>query len=154
SSVEKKQKICFVPAYTGPNEWGKYPEQKSQPVHLEANKRYYIEALHKEGGGGDNISAGWQLPDGKQELPIPGARLAPPQGLPPKAAPLDSLEGVSLPPVVWNGWLLHLDPSKHRIWAARLDNGDVAPAIDLSGVCEPKLFDEITGWGVFGDTLY
>jgi tetratricopeptide (TPR) repeat protein len=153
-TVESKQKICGVPAYTAPNEWAKYPEQKSQPIHLEAGKRYYIEALHKEGGGGDHISAGWTLPDGKQELPIPGNRLAPPTGAPPVEVPLDSLQGISLQPVVWNGWLLHLDPSRHRIWAARMDTGDVAPPIDLSGVCEPKLFDEVTGWGVFGDTLY
>ncbi len=150
----KKVKICGVNACTGPNEWGKFPEQKSQPVQLEAGKRYYIEALHKEGGGGDNLSAGWQLPDGKQELPIPGSRLAPPIGAAPKEARPESLEGVSLPPIVWNGWLLHLEPTKHRVWAARLDNGDVAAPIDLGGVCEAKLFDEITGWGVFGDTLY
>ena len=149
-----KQKICGVNSCTGPNEWGKFPEQKSQPVTLEAGKRYYIEALHKEAGGGDHVSAGWQLPDGKQELPIPGNRLAPAAGPAPKEVHPESLEGVSLAPIAWNGWLLHLDPSKHRIWASRLDSGDVAPPIDLSGVCEAKLFDEITGWGIFGDTLY
>jgi hypothetical protein len=46
---------------------------------LEAGKRYAIEALHKEGGGNDNLAVGWQLPDGTQERPIPGNRLAPPE---------------------------------------------------------------------------
>jgi hypothetical protein len=36
------------------------PEQKSNPVALEAGKRYYIEGLMKEGGGGDNIAVAWQ----------------------------------------------------------------------------------------------
>ncbi|MEY2789237.1 MAG: hypothetical protein RLZZ34_2380, partial [Verrucomicrobiota bacterium] len=31
----------------------------SLPVQLTANKRYYIEAIVKEGGGGDALSVGW-----------------------------------------------------------------------------------------------
>ena len=31
----------------------------SLPVTLTANRRYYIEAIMKEGGGGDNLSVGW-----------------------------------------------------------------------------------------------
>ncbi len=74
---EKKQKIATVPDYTAPHEWGKNPAQKSAPIALVAGRRYYVEALHKEGVGGDNVSAGWQLPDGKMERPIPGNRLSP-----------------------------------------------------------------------------
>src|SRR2546430_9124784 len=43
---------------------------------LEAGKRYYIEALHKQGEGPGHVSVGWQMPDGKQERPIPGMRLS------------------------------------------------------------------------------
>ena len=32
----------------------------------------------KEGGGGDHVAVGWQLPNGTQERPIPGNRLMPP----------------------------------------------------------------------------
>ena len=44
---------------------------------LKAGRRYYVEALHKEGGGGDHVSVKWQLPNGQQEAPIPGNRLSP-----------------------------------------------------------------------------
>jgi hypothetical protein len=44
---------------------------------LQAGQRYYIEALMKEGGGGDNVAVGWQLPGGTRERPIPASRLQP-----------------------------------------------------------------------------
>jgi hypothetical protein len=36
--------------------------QKSAPIKLEANKKYYIVALGKEGGGGDSTAVAWQGP--------------------------------------------------------------------------------------------
>lgn len=72
-----KKRIAVSPSWTNPREWGKFPEQQSQPILLQAGSRYYIEALHKEGGGGDHVSVGWQLPNGTQERPIPGNRLSP-----------------------------------------------------------------------------
>src|SRR5262249_5551475 len=45
-----------------------------------AGKRYYIEAIHAEGGGGDNIAVTWVLPGGSDPAdgasPIPGAYLS------------------------------------------------------------------------------
>jgi hypothetical protein len=59
-------------------QWTKYASQKSVAIRLEAGKKYYVEALHKEGtGGGDGVSVGWQLPGGALERPIPGNRLSP-----------------------------------------------------------------------------
>ena len=72
-----KSKIAFVPAYTDVREWNKYPSQKSVDVHLDAGYKYYIEALQKEGEGGDNLAVAWQLPNGSLEAPIPGTRLLP-----------------------------------------------------------------------------
>lgn len=69
--------IASVPTWTASREWDKFTEQQSVTIELEAGKAYYIEALHKEGSGGDNLAAGWQLPDGTMERPIPGARLSP-----------------------------------------------------------------------------
>ncbi|GAA4432513.1 hypothetical protein GCM10023188_21100 [Pontibacter saemangeumensis] len=76
SAADKKQ-IAHVDGYTSPREWGKYASQQSVKVTLEAGKRYYIEALHLEMGGGDNLAVGWQLPNGTKEMPIAGGRLSP-----------------------------------------------------------------------------
>ena len=91
-----KQKIASVPEFTGSREWEKFPSQKSKPVHMEKGKKYYIEALQKEGGGGDNLAVGWQLPNGTKEMPIPGNRL---ESLPaPKTLPMTVSIKVATPP--------------------------------------------------------
>ncbi len=72
-----KQIVAFVNSYTSSRAWTTYPEQKSAMINLVAGKRYYIEALHKEASGGDNLAVGWQLPDGSYERPIPAIRLSP-----------------------------------------------------------------------------
>ncbi|MEX2215653.1 MAG: PA14 domain-containing protein, partial [Phycisphaeraceae bacterium] len=56
-------------------------ESQSAPIELVGGKRYYIEALHKEGIGEDHLAVGWQLPIGSQERPIPGKRLIPYAGI-------------------------------------------------------------------------
>lgn len=47
-------------------------------ISLQAGEAYYIEALFKEGGGGDNLSVAVQDPDGEIDLtlPIPGEYLS------------------------------------------------------------------------------
>ncbi|RMF22587.1 MAG: hypothetical protein D6765_14145, partial [Bacteroidetes bacterium] len=72
-----KTLIASVPTWTSSRQWNKFPEQQSAPVFLVAGQPYYIEALQKEGSGGDNLAVGWQLPDGTLERPIPGNRLSP-----------------------------------------------------------------------------
>jgi glucose/arabinose dehydrogenase len=72
-----KIKISSVTSWTSPREWTKSPSQQSSLINLIAGKKYYIEALHKEGLQGDNLAVGWQLPDGSLERPIPGIRLSP-----------------------------------------------------------------------------
>lgn len=76
-SIEHKTKIAFVPTSSFFQEWSKFSEQKSEGIYLEAGKKYYIEALHKESLKIDHISVGWRLPDGTLERPIPGSRLSP-----------------------------------------------------------------------------
>ena len=66
-----KAQIASVPGWTGSRQWSNYPEQTSAPVPLVAGNRYYIEALMKEGGGGDNLAVRWQLPNATIEEPIP-----------------------------------------------------------------------------------
>ncbi|MGV3588960.1 MAG: nucleoside hydrolase-like domain-containing protein [Adhaeribacter sp.] len=72
-----KRKIAGVNGWTDPREWNKYSSQRSVAIRLESGKRYYIEALQKDGAGGDNLAVGWQLPNGAQERPIAGSRLSP-----------------------------------------------------------------------------
>jgi glucose/arabinose dehydrogenase len=57
-----KVRIASVNGWTSPREWTKYASQKSAIISLTKGKRYYIEALQKEGGGLDNLAVGWQLP--------------------------------------------------------------------------------------------
>jgi len=110
--------IAHVPGWSSWLQWDRYAEQKSQPIPLLAGQKYYIEALHKENNGGDNISVRWQLPDGSWEDPnrpgdpIPGIRLSPfpaDAQLPtadvvdvdpdPRTAPVDSIDVVFSEPV-------------------------------------------------------
>ncbi len=72
-----KSKIAYALSWTNVREWNKYASQKSAAVYLQAGHKYYIEALHKEGGGGDNLAVAWQLPNGSMEAPIYGSRLSP-----------------------------------------------------------------------------
>jgi hypothetical protein len=63
--------IAWVPEWSGSREWTKFAEQQSAPIRLVAGSRYYIEALQKEGGGGDNLAVRWLRPDGVDQGPIP-----------------------------------------------------------------------------------
>jgi large repetitive protein len=62
--------IAHHEGWTQPREWDKYPSQQSDQVWLEAGHSYWIEALVKEAGGGDNIAVGWQRPDGSLQRPL------------------------------------------------------------------------------------
>lgn len=75
-SEENKTKVASVTGYTHPGQWSKYPSQRAE-VYLQADRKYYIEVLHKEGTGSDHLAVGWQLPDGSLERPVPGMRLIP-----------------------------------------------------------------------------
>ncbi|MCP1384974.1 M4 family metallopeptidase [Runella salmonicolor] len=70
-------RIAYHSAWTPSREWGWHGTQQSAPITLQAGQRYYVEALMKEGGGGDNLAVGWQLPSGALERPIPSNRLIP-----------------------------------------------------------------------------
>jgi hypothetical protein len=68
----KKVKIADITGWTYPREWFKYPSwgkssQSSVPISLQAGKKYYIEALHKESLGGDNLAVGWDI---ASDIPI------------------------------------------------------------------------------------
>jgi hypothetical protein len=72
-----KRLIAAVNSWTSSREWTKEAGQRSSSVTLTNGRRYYIEALQKEGGGGDNLGVRWQLPSGAIEEPLPGGRMVP-----------------------------------------------------------------------------
>ena len=55
-------KICQVSGWVNAYQWDSSSEQKSSAKTLVAGQTYYIEARHKEGGGGDSIAIGWEGP--------------------------------------------------------------------------------------------
>jgi CotH kinase protein/Lamin Tail Domain/Putative Ig domain/PA14 domain len=76
-SPANRRLVAWVSAWTSAREWTKESNQQSALIPLVAGQRYYIEALMKEGGGGDNLAVRWQLPSGAFETPIPASRFQP-----------------------------------------------------------------------------
>ncbi len=62
NNAANKNQIAYVPGWSFSDEWTKYPEQKSAILNLVAGQHYYLEVLHKEGGGGDGVAVAWQTP--------------------------------------------------------------------------------------------
>ncbi|KPL78583.1 hypothetical protein ADN00_06590 [Ornatilinea apprima] len=105
---DNKSRIAWVKSYTSYTEWGKYPEQKSVSINLVGGQFYYIEALQKEGGGGDSLSVAWTgfqvSPDDNTPTIIEGQYLKPytrvdkptrtPTPIPPPSC--DQLENLTL----------------------------------------------------------
>ncbi len=76
-SPVNKVKVAYASGATGKRQWDKFTSQKSAAINLIAGRKYYVEALHKEGTGYDHLAVGWQLSNGALERPIPGKRLSP-----------------------------------------------------------------------------
>ncbi len=99
-----KRLIASVPDWTNAREWNKYSAQKSAAISLVAGQKYYVEALQKEGAGGDNLAVGWSKPGQSTAVPsevIPGSVLSPWTGG--SAAPAKSPEGGVTPKAVSPG---------------------------------------------------
>jgi hypothetical protein len=83
-----KVQIASVASWTNSREWNNQASQKSAAVTLTNGFRYYVEALQKEGAGGDNLAVTWQKPGdavpANGAAPIPGSFLVP-YGLGPPA---------------------------------------------------------------------
>jgi hypothetical protein len=77
-----KVRIAWHNGWTNSREWGKFASQRSSAISLNAGTRYYIEALMKEGGGGDNLAVAWRLnnsttpANGDGSFIIPGSVLS------------------------------------------------------------------------------
>jgi hypothetical protein len=115
----RKVRIASVPLATGYRAFTAYASQQSAPIALMAGRRYYIEALQKEGAGGDHISVRWQLPGGAWEnpadpsLPIPGSRISqwgPPPDTSPPSVPASLSAQIALAARVDLSWAAAADP--------------------------------------------
>src|SRR5207244_2816823 len=69
-SPANKRRIAYQANWNSFREWTNDPDSGGNPLanristpqHLEAGKKYFIEALHFEGGGGDHLSVAWRKP--------------------------------------------------------------------------------------------
>ncbi len=80
STPANKVQIAYVAAWTPPRQWNEYASQQSVPIMLTAGQMYYVEALHKQGPGGENLAVGWAKPGQPTAAPsevIPGEVLSP-----------------------------------------------------------------------------
>jgi RHS repeat-associated protein len=80
--------VASLPDYTGTRQWTKFPAQRALPVTLVAGQRYYVEVLHRQGGGSDAVAVAWVRPDqpgASPTTPIASQFLAP---APVTAAPM------------------------------------------------------------------
>ena len=76
SNESNRQLIAHVFGHTDDREWDKYSSQQSASINLSAGSVYFIEAIMREGHGGDNLAVAWQPPGGSREV-IPGSYLSP-----------------------------------------------------------------------------
>ena len=75
-----KVKLGWVLDWTDSRQWNNYSTQKSPAITLTQGQQYYVEALQKEDGGGDNLAVGWAKPGESTFAPsevIPGPVLSP-----------------------------------------------------------------------------
>lgn len=68
--------IAGVNIWTKAREWTHLPGQQSAAIHLEAGRRYYIEAVHEQRWREDHLSVSWEGPGVEPQI-IAGAHLSP-----------------------------------------------------------------------------
>ncbi|NIS49811.1 MAG: hypothetical protein GWN94_01635, partial [Phycisphaerae bacterium] len=72
--------IAFETNWSSARVWQLGGNEESAPITLVGGQKYYIEALQKEGSGGDNLAVAWSLdnnPPVNGDPPIDGAYLSP-----------------------------------------------------------------------------
>jgi hypothetical protein len=120
-----RSKIAHFSGYTGHREWTKFPTQTSAPVALTAGQRYYVEALHKEGVGWDNLSVGWTGPGIPATTVIAGPYLSPYTTTTSGSAAF--LKGVNI-----NGAAVTIEGNAWQSYSAALASGLTVSAANLA----------------------
>ena len=62
--------ICNVPSHTDFQKFHWYTEQTSVPQTLTSGNYYYVEIKHREGGGGDHLTVGVEVPNTENFWPV------------------------------------------------------------------------------------
>jgi hypothetical protein len=128
---------------------------KSNAVKLEAGQRYYIQALEKEGGGGDNVAVAWQGPGFTREV-LAAPYVGPTPYLPQRAynpvpadGAVDTLQSLTLT------WKAGEKALKHELYLGD-DANAVAAADSSSSLFKGSLSDASydTGDLEWGKTFY
>ncbi len=60
--------VAQVPGWTQRYEWDRFPAQRSPRLPLVGGEPVFVEALMKEGGGGDHLAVAWAVEDGAPEV--------------------------------------------------------------------------------------
>ncbi len=102
-SPTNQTQIAYASGAVGWRNWTSQGNQKSAAILLQAGKRYYICALHKEGNGDDYVSVRWLRPDGVDEGPIPATYFLP-YGM--KSAPGPMCVALDVPSLVGSSFAL------------------------------------------------
>ena len=93
--------------------WTRYAGQQSKPIMLEAGKKYYIEAIYKDGTGGDRLRVAYGA-EGAQTV-IPGSELSPwDPGIATNPSPADGGENTQF--WVGLGWSAGPDAVEHDVY--------------------------------------
>ena len=80
-SPDDMAQIAYVDGWTSPQQWDRYASQQSAAIDLVAGRKYYLETLQKEGGGGDHLAVAWQTPSNPEITLIGPEFLELPAGL-------------------------------------------------------------------------
>jgi hypothetical protein len=70
--------LAAVTKDTAYRKWPHTSEADSQTVTLQSGGRYYFEIRQRQPKGSTQLAVRWQLPDGREERPIPAFRFAQP----------------------------------------------------------------------------
>jgi PA14 domain/Secretion system C-terminal sorting domain/Right handed beta helix region len=73
-SPANKVRIAYVEGWTNQLQFDKYGTQ-SGTANMVAGQWYFVEALHKEGTGGDHLTVAW-IPPGGSQVTVPGSVLS------------------------------------------------------------------------------
>ncbi|MEA3366876.1 MAG: PA14 domain-containing protein, partial [Planctomycetota bacterium] len=137
---DNKVKIAYVDAWTGSRQWYDSDAYPSDPIPLVAGQWYYIEALQKEGGGGDNLAVAWTRPGESPSVPIPGQYLVPAASDPLPDAVV-SVEATD-PEAAEDG----TDPGRFTLARTGSTEGDLLVYYTLTGSAESADYDPVADY--------